>query len=89
MGWSGGSGASAAWWHGLWADPPGIVEITIPHRRRLPAWRGIQVRRCDLDPADRVEVNGLWVTAAPLTALQAAVHLARPDTVISQVRGSG
>jgi very-short-patch-repair endonuclease len=69
------SGAAAAWWHGLWDNAPGPVEITIPHRRRLPAARGIQVRRRDLDPLDRVEVNGLWVTATPLTALETAVAL--------------
>lgn len=69
------SGVAAGWWHGLWADMAGQVEITIPHRQRLAARPGIRVRRCDLQAADRVEVNGVWVTAAPLTALEAALRL--------------
>ncbi|HEV8558114.1 MAG TPA: type IV toxin-antitoxin system AbiEi family antitoxin domain-containing protein [Actinophytocola sp.] len=68
-------GAAAAWWHGLCAEAPTWVEITIPHHRRLPAQPGIQAHRRDLQSADRVEVNGLWVTAVPLTVLDAAVAL--------------
>jgi very-short-patch-repair endonuclease len=33
------------------------------------------VRRCDLPEVDRVEVSGLWVSAVPLTVLEAAVAL--------------
>jgi predicted transcriptional regulator of viral defense system len=77
--WSGPTatvaGASAARWHGLWPEPPATVEMAVPHHRRLVARPGIHVRRCDLRPADRVEVNGLWVTAAALTVLEAAVAL--------------
>jgi very-short-patch-repair endonuclease len=69
------SGVAAAWWHRLWTEPPGAVEITVSHERRLPAARGVRVRRSDLAPADRVEINGLSVTAVPLTALEAAVAL--------------
>jgi hypothetical protein len=49
--------------------------MAVPHHRRLVARPGIHVRRCDLRPADRVEVNGQWVTAAALTVLEAAVAL--------------
>jgi very-short-patch-repair endonuclease len=68
-------GVTAAWWHGLWQEPPVWVEIAIPHRRRLSARPRVRVRRSDLHPADRVRSNGLWATAMPLTVLEAAVEL--------------
>lgn len=68
-------GVAAAWWHGLWSEPPAWVEIAIPHRRRLAARPRVRVRRSDLHPADRVKVNGVWTTAVPLTVLDAAVEL--------------
>ncbi len=39
------SGVAAAWWHGLWTDPPSLVEITLPSRRRLHTPSGIRIRR--------------------------------------------
>ncbi|MFI7674011.1 DUF559 domain-containing protein [Actinophytocola sp. NPDC049390] len=68
-------GVTAAWWHGLWPEPPAWVEIAIPHRRRLTARPRVRVRRCDLRPADRVKFKGLWATGVPLTVLDAAVEL--------------
>lgn len=67
-------GVAAAWWHGLRVELPILVDITIPHRRRLPQQPGIRVRRRDLHPADRVNVNEMWVTATALTALEASVE---------------
>lgn len=69
------SGIAAAWWHGLWAEPPSIVELTVPGSRCPRACPGIRVRRRDLDAADRVGIRDLWVTGVPLTVLEAAVAL--------------
>lgn len=69
------SGIAAAWWHGLWPDPPTVVELTVPVRRCPQARPGTRVRRRDLGDADRVGVRGLWVTSVPLTVLEAAVAL--------------
>jgi hypothetical protein len=69
------SGVSAAWWHRLWPEPPAIMEVTVPHGRRRARWPGVRVRRRDLDRVDRVEVDGVWTTAVPLTVLESAVEL--------------
>jgi very-short-patch-repair endonuclease len=69
------SGIVAAWWHGLWPDPPSTVELTVPVRRCLRARTGTRVRRRDLCDVDRVGLRGLWVTGVPLTVLEAAVAL--------------
>ena len=67
-------GIAAAWWHGIWSEQPGLVDITVPRRRRLPAQPGIRACRRDLNSEDRVNLNGLWVTAVPLTVLEASVE---------------
>lgn len=69
------SGLAAAWWHGLWPDPPTQVEITVPAGRRLKPPPGVRLRRRDLAEADRVGIRDLWLTALPLTVLEAAVAL--------------
>jgi very-short-patch-repair endonuclease len=69
------SGLAAAWWHGLSSDPPELVEITVPAHRRLQARPGIRIRRRNLTEPDRVGIRDLWVTALPLTVLEAAVTL--------------
>jgi very-short-patch-repair endonuclease len=69
------SGLAAAWWHGLWPDPPSIVELTIPGSQRRGVRPGVRVRRRDLAATDRVEVRGIPVTGVPLTVLEAAVEL--------------
>lgn len=69
------SAIAAAWWHGLWLDPPSIVELTVPASRYPRARAGIRLRRRDLVDADRVGVRDLWVTSVPLTVLEAAVAL--------------
>lgn len=69
------SGLAAAWWHGLWPDPPSTVDITVPVDRCLRVRPGIEVRRRELTHADRVGIRDLWVTALPLTVLEAAVAL--------------
>ena len=70
------SGPAAAYWHGMLNRAPRPVEITVPRARspRCPA--GVRVRRRDLAAADVVGQRDLWLTAAPLTALETAVALA-------------
>ena len=69
------TGVAAAWWHGLWPQPPTTVEVTIPSRRRVRPAPGFRIRRRDLDWRDRVETRHLWVTEPALTVLEAAVAL--------------
>lgn len=69
------SGLGAAWWHRLLPDPPGMVDLTVPQGWKRQSQRGVRVRRRDLAPEDRVEASGIWVTAAPLTVLEAAAAL--------------
>lgn len=69
------SGVAAAWWHGLWTEPPSIVELTVPESLNRAARPGVRLRRRDLDATDGVEVRGLPVTAVLLTVLESAVEL--------------
>jgi hypothetical protein len=71
------SGTAAAWWHGLLADAPRILGLTVPVRR--PTRPGVAVRCRLLDAADRTEHRGLPVTALGLTALEAAAELGDPS----------
>lgn len=76
------SGVAAAWWHGLWADPPAMMEVTVPHGRQLAAQRGLRARRRDLPVEDVVELRGVCVTAVPLTVLDAAVALGQAGPML-------
>jgi very-short-patch-repair endonuclease len=76
------SGAAAAWWHGMTADPPATVAVTVPRRRGPHPRPGVAVRRHDLDAADRAARRGLAVTAPPLTVLDAAVELGAPGSAL-------
>jgi very-short-patch-repair endonuclease len=69
------SGLGAAWWHRLWPDPPAMIDLTVRHGWKRRSQPGVRVRRRDLMPEDRTEVNGVLVTAAPLTVLEAAAEL--------------
>lgn len=71
------SGAAAAHLHGMLARCPPTVQVTVPARLRRRPTPGVTLRRRDLDPADVDVVDGIRVTAAPLTALETA--LALPD----------
>jgi hypothetical protein len=70
------SGTAAAWWHGLLADAPRVLGLTVPVRR--PARPGVAVRCRSLAAADRVDHRGLAVTAPGLTVLEAAAELGGP-----------
>lgn len=68
------SGLTAGWWHGLTRFVPGQLEVTVPRDSHGRCHDGSRVRRRDLDPADIAEVNGMRVTALPLTVVEAAVQ---------------
>jgi very-short-patch-repair endonuclease len=68
------SGLTAGWWHGLTRFVPGQLEVTVPRDSHGRCHDGSRVRRRDLAPADIAEVNGMRVTALPLTVVEAAVQ---------------
>jgi hypothetical protein len=68
-------GLSAAWWHGIVAELPATVQITVPRARRAGRRSGLLVRRRDLATADHVPLRLLQVTDVPLTVLEAAISL--------------
>lgn len=64
-------GPSAAWWHGL-SPPPEQTWVNIPVRCALGFRPQRRVRRRDLRSDDVVSINGLQVTALPLTVLDSS-----------------
>jgi very-short-patch-repair endonuclease len=77
-------GPAAAFRHGMLRDAPDIVDVVLPaalHRRGVP---GVRLHRHDLLPVDRVAVDGLELTAKPLTALETAVALADGSTFLDR-----
>lgn len=68
------SGLAAAWWLGLVATAPEVVEVTVPRNSHGRSHAGSRVRRRNLSPADIVERGWLRVTAPALTVLEAAVR---------------
>lgn len=75
---------AAAFWHGMLPGAPGPVDVMVPRSVRLEPGRGVRPHRRDLPDEDRVRVRGLWVTARPLTVLQAAVDLADGSTFLDR-----
>ena len=71
------SGPAAAWWHGMLGTVPDVVEVTVPRTAGLRPRRGVQVRRRDLALTDQCGVDGVWLTAKPLTTVETAVSV--PD----------
>ena len=72
-----GSGPATAFRHGMLRSPPDVVDLVVPtslHPRPRP---GVRFHRRDLAPADRVGLDGLDLTAPPLTVLDS--ELALPD----------
>ncbi|CAN5590356.1 type IV toxin-antitoxin system AbiEi family antitoxin domain-containing protein [soil metagenome] len=68
------SGLAAAWWLGLSAIVPGLVEVTVPRPGHGRSHPGSRLRRRNLAAADIVEKRGLRVTSPALTAIEAAVR---------------
>jgi hypothetical protein len=69
------SSIAAAWWHGLTAEAPDDVEVTVPRSGSSHFRVGSSVRRRDLAAVDVVVHQHLRVTALPLTVLEAAATL--------------
>lgn len=78
-------GLAAAWWLGLVAQAPPTTGVTVPRAAEHRPLDGVRVRRRDLAPQDVVEVRGVRVTSAPLTALEAAVELRGGSTFLDRV----
>lgn len=70
-----GSALTAAWWHGFSRFCPEIVDVTVPRNSNGRVPPGSRVRRRDLAGDDVAVSRGLRVTAAPLTAIEAAVRI--------------
>lgn len=68
------SGLTAGWWQELTRFAPDRLEVTVPRDSHGRCHDGSRIRRRDLDPSDVTELNGLRVTAAPLTVVEAAVQ---------------
>jgi very-short-patch-repair endonuclease len=71
------SGPAAAFRHGMLPAAPPVVDVTLPAALHRRAGRGVRFHRHDLLPVDRVRVDGMWLSAPPLAALETA--LALPD----------
>lgn len=63
---------TALYWHGLIEDVPRRVTVTVPAGRRVRQMSGylLDTRRRNLDALDLDVVDGLPVTAKPLTVLE-------------------
>ena len=66
------AGAAAAWWHGLRASAPMIVEVIVPLGRRMTPQRGVRLIRSNVPPAEIVTVDWIRVTSVPRTCLDLA-----------------
>src|SRR6478672_7974560 len=73
------AGRSAAWWHGLTRIESNPIVVILPPRRGHSRWRGVQVVRTHLDPADRMTVRGLAVTGRARTVLDCAASTDAED----------
>ena len=65
-------GEAAAWWLGLRAEPPMLVDIWVPPPRRMSRQPNVRVRRGTVDPAEQVLRQRILVTAAERTCLDLA-----------------
>ena len=62
------SAGTAAWWWGLWPDPPGVVHVVVPGRRA--GVRGVRIHRTR--SIERTQHRGLPVTTVERTLLDVA-----------------
>ncbi|NMH98867.1 type IV toxin-antitoxin system AbiEi family antitoxin domain-containing protein [Pseudonocardia acidicola] len=75
------SGPAAAYWHGMLPKAPAVIEVTVPARAKPRPQPGIRIRRRDLPPPDLIGLRDVWLTDAPLTALETAVALSRSGSI--------
>jgi very-short-patch-repair endonuclease len=63
-------GLAAAWWHGIIADAPDHIDVTVPLSKSGRSRWASSVRRRNLAPADVIVRRNLRLTAIPLTVLE-------------------
>ncbi len=71
------SGPSAAYWHGMLARAPTVVDVAAPSRARARSRPGVRICMRVLPAEDIAVVRGLRVTGRGLAALETAI--VRPD----------
>lgn len=73
------SGWTAAFLWGLLPKAPSVVDVMVPADRKAPALRRVRPTRCSLlAPQDEAVVDGIVVTAVPLTLIVVARSAALP-----------
>lgn len=78
------TGPAAAFWHGMLAHAPDVIDLTVPVAVKPRPQSGIRIRRRDLHSTDRVGVDGVWLTGRALTALETAVALPDGSTFLDR-----
>jgi very-short-patch-repair endonuclease len=78
------AGPAAAFRHGMLATAPDVVDLILPAdlHRRAPS--GIRLHRHDLSPVDRAGIDGLELTARPLTVLETAIAIPDGSTFLDR-----
>jgi hypothetical protein len=76
-------GATAAWLHGLDLEPINPVEVAVPASSGLRSRAGINVRRCEIPPAEVVDIRRFRATALPLTLSGLCLHRPAVEAVIA------
>ena len=71
------TGAGAAWWWAMAAEPPGVWRFSTGQRYTVPPRPGLAVSRAFLDPAEVTAHRGVPVVSRALGVLQTAVELER------------
>ena len=83
--------SAALMWGIELASTPPVGHVTVPRNRSRCAPAGTQVHRSELDGADRVERDGVWVTGALRTVLDLCRSLPLAEAVVavdSALRGA-
>ncbi len=87
--WAGGepvaiTGAAAAHWHGMLDRPPAVIELTVGRGRHLGTRPGVMVRRRDLEWADQIGIDGVWLADKPFAALETAAAIPDGSTFLDR-----
>lgn len=77
-------GPAAAYWHGMLASAPEVVELTVPRPSKPRAQPGIRIRRRDLSHVDQLGLRDSWLTGPHLTALETVVALPEGSTFLDR-----
>lgn len=76
------SGRTAAWLHGLDAEPTRPIEVTLPTESGISSAAGVRVRRARLPRAEVVELEGLAATSIARTLRDLAWRLPLTEAVV-------